>query len=159
MRQLLPLIRSGAFERAFAECSPGGKLKFAGVGYAYFTKIFFFMGQVAPVMNPAPLILDKWSANAFVVLGREICEGYAWAGLFDLEPLSRGEPAMLRQNKVNGDLYRLYIAWFNRWAEMVGITAESLELYVFGMSRKGFAGRLLSNPRNAIVALGQTLFF
>ncbi len=117
------------------------------------------MGQITPVMNPAPLILDKWSANAFLVLGREVCAEYPWERLYDLEPLASGEPAILRQNRVSGDLYRLYIAWFNRWAEVIGITAESLELYVFGMSRKGFSGRLLSNPRNAIVAVGKRLFF
>jgi hypothetical protein len=158
MRRLLPLVRSGAWERAFEECSTGGRGKFHGVGYAYFTKIFFFMGHITPVLNPAPIILDKWSASALLVLGREISPEYPWDDLFDLAPLSQGDPALLKAHRVDAQFYRLYVAWFNHWAGLLGITAEALERYVFGMSRKTNGRGLLSNPRNAIVALGRTLF-
>lgn len=158
MQRLLPLVRSGAWERAFQECGKGGPGKMDGVDYPYFTKVFFFMGQITPVLNPAPLILDKWSANAFLVLGRQICERYAWDNLFNLEPLLQGDPALLKPHRVDGMLYRIYVAWFNHWAGLLGVTAEALERYVFGISRRAATGGLPSNPRNALTALGKSLF-
>jgi hypothetical protein len=157
MEALRPLVRSGAFEKAFGDCTRPNRLKFSGVGYAFFTKIFYFLGQVPAVLHPAPLILDKWTSNAFLVLGRQACPSNKWREWFNTDPLCEGEPA--KWNSAPGEYqYRLYVAWFNHWARELGTSAAQLEQFVFGRSRKDVEGRAWSNPRNQLIALGKTFF-
>ena len=158
MKALRPLVRSGAFEQAFKDCQIGGSLKFDGVGPAFFTKLFFFIGQVQPVLNPAPLILDKWTGNAFLVLGRQVCDSPRWPDIFDHSKLQDNEAAILKTSYPDACIYRLYVAWFNHWAYLLGVTTAKLEQFVFGMSRTPSAGKHGSNPRNQIIDLGKTLF-
>jgi hypothetical protein len=155
MEALQKLIRSGNFERAFRECSIGGSLKFNGVSYAFFTKLFFFLGQVGPALRPAPLILDSWTSNAFLILGYQACKSPKWRDMFDTEPLCDDAPASWTPS---AESYRLYVAWFNHWADQLRTTPAQLEQFVFGQSRKTRAGKAESNPRNELIALGKTLF-
>jgi hypothetical protein len=158
MEALRPLVRSGAFERAFTDCSTPARLKFDGVRYPFFTKLFFFIGQVPPVLQPTPLILDRWTSSAFLVLGRQVCSSPKWQEWFDTSPLCSGKPAVW---KVNPDelKYRLYVAWFNHWAQELGTSAAQLEQFVFGWSRKRKGdGRAWWNPRNQLIALGKSFF-
>ena len=156
MEALRGLICAGAFEKAFVDCSTPAALKFHGVGYAYFTKLFYFLGQVPPVLNPAPLILDKWTSNAFLVLGRQVCPSPEWQTWFDTDPLCSDKPAKW-QMVPDGQMYRLYIAWFNHWACLLGTSAAQLEQFVFGWSLAG-AGNVPHNPRNQLIALGKSFF-
>lgn len=157
MEALRALIRSGALEKAFEDCSVGGCLKFDGVGYAFFTKLFYFIGQVPPVLNPAPLILDRWTSNAFLVLGRQVCPSLAWENWFKIQPLPDAQPAIWNRNP-DSNSYRLYVAWFNHWAQLLGTSAAQLEQFVFGWNRRG-AGNVWWNPRNQLIGLGRSLFF
>jgi hypothetical protein len=157
MEALRALIRSGAFEKAFKDCSAGGSLKFVGVDYAFFTKLFYFIGQVPPVLNPAPLILDRWTSNAFLVLGRQVCPALYWQEWFNNQPLHDAKPANWRGNP-GANKYRLYVAWFDHWAQLLGTSAAQLEQFVFGWDRRG-AGNVWWNPRIQLIGLGRSLFF
>ena len=157
MEALRALIRSGSFEKAFKDCSAGGSLKFTGVDYAFFTKLFYFFGQVPPVLNPAPLILDRWTSNAFLVLGRQVCPSAAWGNWFNIQPLRDAKRANWSINP-GANRYRLYVAWFNHWAQLLGTSAAQLEQFVFGWDRR-HAGNVWWNPRNQLIRLGRSLFF
>ena len=157
MEALRALIRSGALEKAFNDCSAGGSLKFDGVGYAFFTKLFYFIGQVQPVLTPGPLILDKWTSNAFLVLGRQVCPSALWGNWFNIQPLIEANPSKWSANP-GANRYRLYVAWFNYWAQLLGTSAAQLEQFVFGWDRRG-AGNVWWNPRNQLIDLGRSLFF
>lgn len=158
MEALSPLIRAGDIERAFVECSPGRPLKLSGVDYPYFTKLFYFMGQVRPVLQPAPLILDKWTSNAFLVLGRQVCPSERWQRWFRTEPLCSGKAAAW-DSRPSAHKYCLYVAWFNHWARQLGTSASQLEQFVFGWDRRRKGdGKAWWNPRNELIALGKTLF-
>lgn len=157
MEALRPLVRSAAFEVAFKDCSTGGRLKFDGVGPAFFTKLFYFIGQVPPILNPAPLILDKWTANAFLVLGRQICQSNRWLEWFDTAPLCKGKPTMWHSPFPDAEVYRLYVAWFNHWAQLLGAPVSQLEQFVFGWDRRGGENQWW-NPRNQLIKLGHSQF-
>jgi hypothetical protein len=157
MEALRALIRSGAVGKAFKDCSAGGPLKFDGVDYVFFTKLFYFTGQVQPVLTPGPLILDRWTSNAFLVLGYQVCPSPLWERRFNIQPLLGAKPANWRGNPgVNH--YRLYVAWFNHWAQLLGTSAAQLEQFVFGWDRR-LAGNVWWNPRNQLISLGRSLFF
>jgi hypothetical protein len=44
---------------------PNQKNRINGIGPSYFTKLFFFVGQSDDEIKIKPLILDKWTINAF----------------------------------------------------------------------------------------------
>lgn len=158
MNQLRALIRAGAFEAAFHACE-NGALKLPGVGHSFFTKLFFFIGQVAPVLTPAPLILDKWTAHAFCILGAQVCPSPRWSQMFDLTPLHKSKPdAVVLHTSAAAELYRPYVAWMSRWAQQLDVPAAKLEQFIFGVSRKTKAGKSKSNPRGQLIQLGAELF-
>jgi hypothetical protein len=157
MEALRTLVRSGALEQAFEDCSPQGGLKFDGVGFAYFTKLFYFLGQVPPVLNPAPLILDRWTSLAFLVLGKQVCDSPLWREWFNTEALCEDDVPLWRAPRPTPAMYRIYVAWFNHWAQELGTPAAQLEQFVFGWSLHG-PGNVPWNPRNELIALGKTLF-
>lgn len=158
MNRLRALIRAGALESAFSACHYGA-LKLPGVGSSFFTKLFFFLGQVPPVLNPAPLILDKWTAHAFCILGAQACPSPRWSKMFDLKPLHNPKPdAVELRPSIAAELYRPYVAWMNYWAQMICVPAGLLEQFVFGVSRKDKSGKSGTNPRNELIQLGRDLF-
>lgn len=158
MDRLRVLIRAGAFEAAFS-ASQNGALKLPGVGPSFFTKLFFFLGQVPPVLNPAPLILDKWTAHALCILGAQVCPSPRWSEMFDLKPLHHPKPdAVVLRSNAAAELYRPYIAWMGHWAQLLGVSAAQLEQFVFGVSRKVQAGKSPTNPRKELIQLGRGLF-
>jgi hypothetical protein len=158
MNRLRALIRAGAFEKAFSACQKG-TLKLSGVGPSFFTKLFFFIGQVPPVPTLAPLILDKWTAHAFCILGAQVCPSPRWSQMFDLKPLykSKSDAVVLRTGAA-AKIYRPYVAWVSHWAQQLDLPAAKLEQFLFGMSRKSSAGKSSENPRNQLIQLGTELF-
>jgi hypothetical protein len=146
------LIRSGDFEGAFMNCSPGGNLKFEGIDYAYFTKLFCFIGHADTVLSPAPLILDKWTSNAFLVLGCQAAPNIPWTQIFNT-----AQPGTWRTRPTSAT-YRVFVSWFNHWAALLDCTALQLEQFLFGHSRKTRLGQRPENPRNQLIELGRNLF-
>jgi hypothetical protein len=158
MNRLRVLIRAGAFESAFSACQ-NGALKLPGVGPSFFTKLFFFLGQVPPVLNPAPLILDKWTAHALCILGAQVCPSPRWSEMFDLKPLHKSKPdAVVLRSNAAAELYRPYLAWMEHWAQLLDVPAAQLEQFIFGVSRKTSAGKSPTNPRKQLIQLGRGLF-
>ena len=154
MSRLRVLIRAGAFEVAFSACQ-NGALKLPGVGPSFFTKLFFFLGQVSPAINPNPLILDKWTAHALCILGAQVCPSPRWSEMFDLKPLHNPKPdAVVLRSNAAAELYRPYVAWMGHWAQLLDVPAAQLEQFIFGVSRKTNAGKSSENPRNQLIQLG-----
>jgi hypothetical protein len=159
MNALRLLVRSGELEQAFDACQAGGPLKLRGVGLSFFTKLFFFIGQEPPVLQPIPLIFDKWTTHAFCVLGAQVCVSPRWKEIFNLKPLYKPKPdAVLLKRSTDSRIYRIYVAWMNHWATLLGTSPGKLEQFVFGVSRKTRAGKAASNPRNELIELGRQLF-
>lgn len=157
MEGLRELIRHGELKRAFQDCAPGGPLKLNGVDYAFFTKLFCFIGHVPPKLNPAPLILDSRTSSAFFVLGAQAAPKLPWEDLCKTVPLHANKPATWRVQPTPA-IYRTFVTWFNHWAHDLGCTALQLEQFVFGFSKKTQAGKCASNPRTQLENLGKTLF-
>lgn len=156
MESLHALIRRGELERAFQECSPGGSLKLKGVGYAFFTKLFCFIGHVPAPLDPAPLILDSRTSSAFLVLGAQTAPELPWTNLFNTAPLHENKPATWRIPPTP-KTYKTFVNWFNRWANTLGCSPLQLEQFVFGTSKKTQAGKCRSNPRTQLENLGKRL--
>jgi hypothetical protein len=157
MEGLRELIRHGELKRAFQDCAPGGPLKLNGVDYAFFTKLFCFIGHVPPTLNPAPLILDSRTSSAFFVLGAQAAPELPWEDLCKTAPLHANKPATWRVQPTPA-IYQIFVTWFNHWALDLGCTALQLEQFVFGFSKKTQAGKCPSNPRTQLENLGKTLF-
>ena len=154
---LRELIRHGELKRAFQDCSPGGPLKLNGVDYAFFTKLFCFIGHAPPTLNPAPLILDSRTSSAFFVLGAQAAPKLPWTDLCKTEPLYENKAAPWRSPPTPA-LYTVFVNWFNHWAGSLGCNALQLEQFVFGISRNTHAGKSHRNPRTQLENLGKTLF-
>lgn len=169
MHEIRILVSSGELEKAFDACLENGRLKLPGVGPSFFTKIFFFIGQtpfctrssdqVMPIqaINPTPLILDKWTAHALCVLGAQACGSFTLRQYFDIRPLCSNDKDPVFLKKPVSEIYRIYINWMNHWAELLGVTPDKLEQFVFGVGRKTKAGKDPKNPRNELLLLGKAI--
>lgn len=157
MERLRTLIRDGELERAFQECSPGGPLKFNGVDYAFFTKLFCFIGHAPPALQPSPLILDSRTSSAFFVLGAQAAPELPWTVLCNAAPLHKNKSATWRA-RPTPIIYKVFVNWFDHWARSLGCPALQLEQFVFGISRNTRAGGSPLNPRTQLENLGKSLF-
>jgi hypothetical protein len=159
MEDLRLLIRHEELEQAFQQCSPGGDLKLNGVGYAFFTKLFCFIGHVPPALNPAPLILDSRTSSAFLVLGAQAAPDLPWTDIFNTAPLHKNMPATWHtHSSPTSDTYKVFVSWLNHWAIRLGCAALQLEQFVFGASKRTRAGKNPTNPRKELEELGKELF-
>lgn len=158
MNGIKSLIRSGHLDDAFNACSRGGWLKLSGVDVSFFTKIFFFIGQTGPVIQPAPLIFDKWTMNAMFALARQACPQVSWLVYFT-PAKNRAKPTeftMIAKPKHLPQIYLLYVAWMNNWAIQIDVPVAKLEQFIFGDSRKSRTGKLTTNPRNELLVLAMS---
>lgn len=142
------LLDEEDFEKAYIESSTGGSTNISGLGPAYFTKLFFFLGQASELSCKKPLILDKWTTNAFLIL-------LQLEGEYDIEefgtltlPIGIGS---VGASKLKGGFrkkaktYQLFCKKMDDWASVVDLNASQLEQYLFGDDLK--RNRLGDNPR------------
>ena len=126
-----------------------GKYKLEGVDYAYFTKIFFFLGQIDEKVKVKPLILDKWTRTAFCALIYEI-EGPEFVKKF--YRVSKNKDGVfvgvdLKGNvEIKAELYRLYNQYMHEWSVQLRVRSDKLEQFIFGWNKK--KGEQTSNPRH-----------
>jgi hypothetical protein len=124
--------------------SDNGKLQ--GVGYAYFTKLMYFLGHHNPLVKTKPLIFDKWTSNAYFALlidsnqvekinqfyTKSIDPKYKTVGLTSLK----------------SSAYNSYINDMKIWANKLGVSASKLEEFIFGISLR--KNNTKTNPRNQL---------
>jgi hypothetical protein len=162
MKGIRKLVLAGQFHQAFVDCSTGGRLKLNGVGHAFFTKIFFFLGQASGRLTTKPLIFDRWTQNAFFLLLSQTAGTAASNRYFRMSSHSKfmkAEAIALRGNVSNmANAYTDYVNRMNDWAGRIPVQpgqatvpAAQLEQFVFGESRR--TNKSPTNPRVEIFKL------
>lgn len=124
--------------------------------HPYFTKLFYFMGQIAPSTLPTtPLIFDKWLKNAYCALS---IKAYPKDNTREFFP---GIIKSLRMKSIVGEiqcttggklakLYERFLKDFNHWSPELGVSSHKLEEFVFGLELKTIKHRTKENPRVAL---------
>lgn len=131
----------GAFEFFQTEA------KIEGVGTAYFTKIFHFLGQSNNLIKTKPLIFDKWTENAYLALllqNGEVEKARKYYSGIKLK-FSKQPDSVEINDKFYSECYQSYVQDFNKWAEEINSDSAKLEEYVFGDDLR--KNKNDSNPR------------
>lgn len=134
-------LEKGNIEIPFNNFMPKGKYKIPGVGYSFFTKIFFFLGQANTSIKIKPLIFDKWTKNAFYAL---LVETHP-AEINDyFLGINENTEVNIRSGKKLTVAYIRYVELMNNWSKEINIAPDKLEKFLFGYSRKD---KNITNPR------------
>lgn len=148
------LVRAGKLRDAFVQCSDGGTFKIRGIATSYFTKIFFFLGLSDPDVKQKPLVLDKWTKNAYFLLRLQQTGMETVDQQFRIPSLKKfiedDQEIWLRGGVARqASTYADYVHRMNAWAREIGVTPGKLEQFVFGVSRRDDSS--LANPRVEIL--------
>lgn len=151
-------ISNGQYIIAFTSCFKGGGNFIEGVGPSYFTKLFFFMGQADQNIIMKPLIMDKWTVNAYFSL---MCETEGLDSIRrrfsipSLKSILKYKTVPIRyESDIQAETYLDYIAKMNSWAKQIGVTSEKLEQFVFGIDLR--KDKTPSNPRLQLLEIAKT---
>lgn len=159
LNRVRDLVRSGKLEDAFLSCCGRGKNCIPGVGMSFFTKIFFFVGVADTKVTPKPLILDRWTTNAFFALRAQAKDSADMRTLFTIpssKALTRYKTIALKNDEVvQSKAYVEYVTLMNDWAAQIEVAPEKLEQFVFGTDLR--RDKSSSNPRNELLAIIRTL--
>lgn len=126
-------LEQGQVKEAFESMMDGKPNKLPGVGYAYFTKLFFFLGQAYDTIELKPLIFDKWMANAYCALlsqvnPKQVNECYRSIDY-------KNKVALPRTGKKLTQTYESYIIDLKNWAEKGMVCPDKLVEFLFGYAR------------------------
>lgn len=143
------LIIRKDFRRAFREMLIGGALKIPGIHYPYFTKLFFFLGQASDQAKIKPLILDKWTGNAYFALLSQVRpeEVLSYFRGIKRERNELGS-VILRSGTSLIEAYESYVRDMNQWAAAIAVSPDKLEQFVFGVSLRD--DKSPCNPRREL---------
>jgi hypothetical protein len=125
--------------------SDKGKLQ--GVGYAYFTKLMYFLGHHNPHVITKPLIFDKWTSNAYLALLINSNQSEK-VNRFYTKTIDPKYKTVGLTSKQLSSAYDNYIKDMNLWSEEIGVTSSKLEEFIFGISLR--KNNTKSNPRNQL---------
>ena len=150
MRKTRRLIKRGLFSLAYISWSDGGENKIEGVGYSFFSKIFFFLGQSMESLIEKTLILDKWTCNAFFALFSQTAGITVSKDFFSIPSRETFDKYRVIYPKTNTDafVYTLYVQHMNYWANALRVSPDRLEQFLFGEDLRRNSSRI--NPRNEI---------
>ena len=155
LNRIRDLVKNGELEKAFLSCCRCGKNCIPGVGMSFFTKIFFFVGAADSLVNPKPLILDRWTTNAFFALRGQSKGTSDIRDLFTIpsrESLTKYEAVALKnKTDIQAKAYVEYVTLMNDWAGQLKVAPEKLEQFVFGIDLR--RDKSSSNPRNELLAI------
>lgn len=135
---------NGEIKECFQYLTNDGKID--GIGYPYFTKLMYFVGQANNDIKVKALIFDKWTSNAYLALlinsnnFKKVKDFYT--GKID----NKGKIVGIRSNIAN--VYYNYVEDMDKWAFQIGITPSKLEEFIFGSSLK--IDKSEFNPRNEL---------
>lgn len=126
------MLISGDVKTCFEYLSGDGKMN--GIDYPYFTKLMFFLGEANPKIEKKPLILDKWTTNAYLALLINSNQFQKikrfFTGSIDIEK------KLVRVRNKKSDLYDSYVLDMSQWAQEIEVKPSKLEEYIFGISLK-----------------------
>ena len=149
------LVTTGKLEEAFSSCCRCGKNCIPGVGMSFFTKLFFFVGAADSRVNPKPLILDRWTTNAFFALrgqSKGTTDVRDFFRIPSMEALKKYKAIVLNSDvAVQAKAYVEYVILMNDWAAQLNVTPEKLEQFVFGIDLRRC--KSANNPRNELLAI------
>jgi hypothetical protein len=158
LNRIRGLVQSGKLEEAFLSCCSSGENCIPGVGLSFFTKLFYFVGAVTPALNPKPLILDRWTTNAFFALRGQSKGTKDARDLFTIpshKSLARYKAISLKNDpEVQSNAYVEYVTLMNDWAAQLEVAPDKLEQFVFGIDLR--RDRSPTNPRNELLAIIET---
>jgi len=144
-------IITGNFYELFLAFSPGEALQIPGVGYAYFTKLFFFFGQVYDA-SVKPLIFDKWLTNAHCALTIQLLDMGETVHYTGINPHYAYSVKLPISKIKKAQLYHKFVTDINCWTNELNkipgkskITPAKVEEFLFGQSL--MQNRHYSNPR------------
>jgi len=140
------LIIKGSNKECF-EFLLSEKGKLQGVGYAYFTKLMYFLGHHNALVKTKPLILDKWTSNAYFALLINSNQNEKINRYYNKNIYTEKKTVGLISKQLSS-LYENYINDMKLWAENLGVSASKLEEFIFGISLK--KNNTKSNPRNQL---------
>lgn len=149
------LVTAGEIEEAFLSCCTGNDNHIRGVGMSFFTKLFFFIGESVSAVRIKPLILDRWTTNAFFALEAQslgLKGARDWFSLPSKAVFEKSKAVYLKPNvNLQAAAYVRYINQMNIWASELNVSPAKLEEFVFGVHRR--QNKSASNPRNEIVSI------
>jgi hypothetical protein len=157
MESIKTNISKGQYLDAFLSCFKGGSNFIEGVGPSYFTKLFFFMGQADQYLNIKPLIMDKWTVNAYFSLKCETEGLDSISRSFSIPSLKsflKYKTVPIRyESDIQAKTYLDYITKMNSWANRIGVPSEKLEQFVFGIDLR--KDKTPSNPRLELLEIAK----
>jgi hypothetical protein len=141
IEQVKKYIQKNELEKCFNYLSKDGKIK--GIGSAYFTKLMYFIGQSEEKVKIKPLILDKWTSNAYLSLLIDSLQKEKIKSYYTGKINEKDKSVSLRIDK--SGLYKSFVEDMNKWAILLNISASKLEEFIFGISLK--ENKSNNNPR------------
>lgn len=90
-----------------------------------------------------PLILDKWTSNAYLALLIDSLQKEKIISFYTGKINKKNKSVSLRNDK--SQIYRSFVEDMNKWAILLNIPASKLEEFVFGISLK--ENKSNNNPR------------
>ena len=105
--------------------------------------MIYFLGHGDNKVKIKPLILDKWTCNAYLALLIDSLQidkiKLFYTGKID----EKNKSVSLRNNK--SKIYKSFVEDMNKWANLLNIPASKLEEFIFGISLK--ENKSNNNPR------------
>ncbi|MCF2494288.1 8-oxoguanine DNA glycosylase OGG fold protein [Dyadobacter chenhuakuii] len=132
------LIATGRLSDLFLSFAPGGAHKLPGVGYRFYTKLFYFLGELQDV-TIKPLIYDKWSSNAHCALLIQLLGENQMLPYRGIATTEKHMVVLPKSADDRADLYARFVKDFNNWTNTLNeipgkspVTPGKLEEFVFG---------------------------
>lgn len=135
------LLVMGKIEECFNYLSGDGKI--SGVGYAYFTKLMYFIAYSERRITIKPLIFDKWTSLAYKALLLNSGQIQKMNSLYTQSFNKKYKSVSLK--RPISKAYLSFVLDMECWASQIGVNSSKLEEYVFGISLKKCKTSL--NPR------------
>ena len=124
--------------------------KINGIGPSYFTKIFFFAGNKSN-SKIKPIILDKWTMNAYCAILLENGDSEKAKAFFsDIRFNTNGMPGetSIKSGKLSSEIYDFFVRDINHWSMQLNTTPAKLEQFIFGNKLNQDSSP--SNPRKEL---------
>ena len=120
---------------------------------SFFTKIFFFVGETAANVVPKPLILDRWTTNAFFALRGQSIGTEGMRERFTVpsrKSFSKYKTISLKIGvAIQSKAYMEYVTLMKAWAAQLDVAPSQLEKFVFAVDQR--RDKSLSNHRKELL--------
>lgn len=138
------LLRIGDLRKAFQLMQTDYKIP--GVGYPFFTKLFYVLGAADDQIPVKPLLLDRWTINgyyaALLTLGSAKIEKF-----FPDQDIVPTPPGSIhpRSGQILTELYESYVYDLRSWAAELQVKPAHIQNFMFGEALN--RNKVKHNPR------------